>query len=207
GPLGKLGSERGVCQGMAGITGAFFEMGRFDPSQPKPTAKQSQEIVDRLIRRHSGGCSTQELIPGYANLREFCAAHTEIFLKRSISYNASIAAVEILPTLPQFLTLKSKPVTSGSLRRQLDRTVQSLSTKLREGRIPLVMVYSHVTNVLSLTETLTPTGKNVKLITYDSNDFSKTRSLTIRYGNDGLPTADNRMIWDVTPDRRWVSCR
>lgn len=207
GPLGQLGSNQGVCQGMAGIAGAFYEMGSFDPSRPKPAAKQAQEIIDRFIRRHAGGCSNQEVVPGYESLRQFCEANTEIFLKRSISYNASIAVIEILPKLPQFFILKSKPIRSERHRRQLHATVQGLIKKLNSGRAPLVMVYSHVTNVIGVSELRFPSGrKNVTLTTYDSNNNQRTHSQTIAYEADGLPALTNRMIWDVTPDRRVVGC-
>lgn len=203
GPLGRLGAKRGVCQGIAGISAAFFEQGVFDPSLPKPTENEARALIDRFVHRHSGGCSVRETVPGFANLKDFCSAYPGVFLRKAIAYNTSIAAREIVPHLPLFYTIKREPIRTERQRRLLHETVESLRTKVREGKSPLVLVYSHVMNVVSVADR----GPEVAITYYDSNDLSGFRSLTVQYAADGLPALGaNRMLWDITPERAGVRC-
>lgn len=207
GPLGEFGSRTGVCQGMAGTSAAFAEIVRFDPNARKLSPLATKTLIDQVVRLHSGNCRVTRVIPGYRNLREFCEANVEHFLKKSISYNADIAVREIALNLPQFLRLKAKPISTAREQQQLLSTLQDFWKKLEAGKSPLMLVYSHVVNLTSMSTELLSDGRTkITMKYYDSNDNSYIHTREVTLDRNGLPELTNRMIWDVTPERGSVGC-
>jgi hypothetical protein len=59
----------------------FFQYARFEPSQPKANEAAYRRLVRAVVAknpRRDGADSERVVIPGYANLREFSAAHERI---------------------------------------------------------------------------------------------------------------------------------
>jgi hypothetical protein len=106
--LGDYAVDHGVCQGMGGIMAAFHEGARFAPEQARPATEADAEALLRAVMRaHAGGCgpvaaSARVAVPGFVGLREFCGAFPRLFLREAVTYNASIATVEIAPRWPEF---------------------------------------------------------------------------------------------------------
>ncbi len=203
GPMGVLGSKKGVCQGMSGIVSAFHEHAKFSPGKSKMTYNEALAAMAELRRYHSGGCALKKNveITGYANLNEFCRAHKSLLMANAIDYNADIAVREISWNLDEFLILQDSPITSTLGRINLHASVESLRKRLGSGRWPLMLYYSHVVGVHSVT-----THKDkVVFGLYDSN-YGSSIEYTVNYAKDGLPKSGQKMIWDTTPDRLTTVC-
>lgn len=207
GPLGEFGTRTGVCQGMAGTAAAFAEIVQFKPNARKLTANATKILIDQIVRLHTGNCKVTRVIPGYANLQEFCKANVELFLKKSIANNADIAVREIAVHLPQFLRLKRKPISTAREQQQLLATLQGFWKKLESGKSPLMLVYSHVVNLTAMSNELLADGRTrIVLKYYDSNNNADIYSREITLDRHGLPELTNSMVWDVTPERAGVRC-
>lgn len=208
GPLGQLGVKKGVCQGMSGIVSAFHEHAKFSPGKSKMTYNESIAALLELRRYHSGGCklSRKVEITGYANLNDFCKAQKGLFMAHAIDYNADIAVREISWYIDQFLILQDSKITSYLGRSNLHNHVESLRRRIGLGRWPLMLYYSHVVGVLSATNHYV-NGKLDKVVfgIYDSN-YSSSIERVVHYFKDGLPTAGQKMLWDVTPSRMTTVC-
>lgn len=208
GPMGVLGSKKGVCQGMSGIVSAFHEHAKFSPSKAKMTYNESMAALSELRRYHSGGCklSRKVEIKGYANLNEFCRAQKSLFMANAIDYNADIAIREISWNLDQFFVLQDSPITSYLGRLNLHSSIESIRDRWGAGRLPLMLYYSHVVTVVSITNYFKD-GVRTKIVfgLYDSN-YSTSTEYTIHYTSDGLPKAGQKMLWDVTPSRLTTIC-
>lgn len=207
GALGRYGVKEGVCQGMAGIAAAFIENVKFNPNASKLSPVDTKTLINQIVRLHTGNCKVTRVIPGYANLQEFCKANVELFLKKSIANNADIAVREIAVHLPQFLRLKRKPISTAREQQQLLATLQGFWKKLEAGKSPLMLVYSHVVNLTAISNELLADGRTrIVLKYYDSNNNADIYSREITLGRDGLPELTNSMVWDVTPERAGVRC-
>ena len=202
GPLGRLGSTEGVCQGMSGLVSAFHEHAIFRPLKSKMIYNEALNAVNELRRYHSGGCSLKKKIEisGFAHLNEFCQAHKDLFMESSIDYNADIAIREIAWNLDQFLILKNAPIVSLKGRRSLHSKIESLREQLAKGHWPLLLYYRHVVTVHSAIKT----EDKVVFEIYDSN--LRTVEFVINYDIDGLPLSGQKMIWDITPNRLTTAC-
>ncbi len=208
GPMGVLGSKKGVCQGMSGIVSAFHEHAKFSPNKAKMTYNESMVALAELRRYHSGGCklSRKVEITGYANLNEFCRAQKSLFMANAIDYNADIAVREISWSLDQFLILQDSAITSYLGRLNLHNSVESIRDRWGAGRLPLMLYYSHVVTVVSITNYY-KAGVRTKITfgLYDSN-YSTSTEYTVHYGSDGMPKSGQKMLWDVTPSRLTTIC-
>lgn len=195
--LGKLGVKKGVCQGIAGLSAAFYEHVVFDPTAPKELdgeRKVESFIRDLRTRYRFGPSDSKVRVGGYADLKSFCADYRMVFLRQSARFNAEIAISDILPVYPSFLAHKSKSIKSSRDQDRLARFIRSVNKTLEEGRLPLILVYSHVVAVLS---SQTRTGAT-DLLVYDSN-HKAPRTWTIALDPDGRPSLGNRMHWEITP--------
>lgn len=208
GPLGVLGSNKGVCQGMSGIVSAFHEHAKFSPGKAKLTYNESMSAMAELRRYHSGGCklSRKVEITGYANLNEFCRAQKDLFMAHAIDYNTDIAIREISWNIDEFLILQDSQITSYLGRVNFHNSVESLRKRLSAGRWPLMLYYSHVVTVLSVTNHYANGIKDkVTFGLYDSN-YSTSTEYVVHYAKDGLPKSGQKMIWDTTPSRLTTIC-
>jgi hypothetical protein len=203
GPLGVLGSNKGVCQGMSGIVSAFHEHATFRPSKAKMTDNEAMSAVAWLRQYHSGGCElTKKVeIDGYANLNEFCKDHKDLLMANAIDYNADIAIREISWNLEEFLSYQHTPLVTMKGRQLLHSHVESIRKIFRSGRWPLLLYHSHVVTVHSV---MKYADKMVFGI-YDSN-YSTSIEYVITYGPDNLPKSGQKMIWNTTPDRLTTVC-
>ncbi len=195
GPLGRLGAKKGVCQGVSGIVSAFKENAVFNPGVQAQGPREAKSLLREVLDLYSHASPKKVTVNGYANLQEFCRARRELFLKTAIAFNASIALHEITPLLPQFWSMKGRPIVGEGERLRLHRTVERLRRSLAEGRWPLLLYYSHVVTVFSLEAH--PEG--VLLGVYDSNMLAPV-SYLVRYTQD-LPSEGQRMLWEITPKR------
>jgi hypothetical protein len=208
GPLGVLGSSKGVCQGMSGLVAAFYEHAKFVPSEEKMSDFEASVAVSELRRYHSGDCSLNKKvkISGFSNLNEFCLAHKDLLMANAIDYNTDIAIREISWNLEEFLLLKKSPMTTLYGRTKLHQNVEALRKIYRSGRQPLLLYHSHVVAVHKVTIHL-----NKELLTkvvfgiYDSN-YKTSVEYVVHYSPDGLPTAGQKMIWNTTPSRTTTVC-
>lgn len=207
GPLGILGSEKGICQGMSGIVSAFHEHATFSPGKSKMTDSEARWAVNDLLEYHSGGCSKNKKIEikGFDNLNEFCQAHKDLLMEKAIYYNTDIALREISWKLDQFYLFKSLPVNTIG-KAILESNIQSLRKRLLSGRWPLMLYYSHVVTVHHMRYFMKG-GKTDKIVfgIYDSN-YATSQEYTIYYDTNGLPKSGQKMIWDTTPNRLTTIC-
>ena len=207
GPLGRLGDEKGVCQGMSGIVSGFYEQTSFEPERQRLSESEAFHALEDVVKMHSANCSRKKVvISGYSNLQEFCRDHKRLFLAKSISYNADIAVKEIAPLYLEFQSYKKKPVTTSVGRRKIHKAVEIIRKKLSQGRWPLMLYFSHVVSVVSIKDEFTH-GKLSKVILgiYDSN-YEATLKYEIPYELDDLPGIGQKMIWEITPERKFVPC-
>jgi hypothetical protein len=208
GPLGQLGHKKGICQGMSGVVSAFLEHAVFKPNKKKMGFSEASWAVTDILRLHSGGCSPKKKIEisGYSSLNDFCRTHKDLLMANSIDYNADIAFREISWKMDQFLFFEDSPIQSLHGRLKLHKNLLSLKNRLSEGRYPLMLYYSHVVMIHSLSN-LYSEGKLSKVVLgiYDSN-FSRSTEYVIDYSHDALPKIGQRMIWDITPSRMTTPC-
>lgn len=208
GPMGELGSKKGVCQGMSGLVSAFHEHAKFSPHKTKMTYSEAMVAVAELRRYHSGGCGLNKKveIKGFANLNDFCRSHKDLLMGNAIDYNADIAVREISWKLDEFLYLQDDAINSKLNRIKMHNNVESLRKRLSNGRWPLMLYYSHVVTVHNAT-VFTKAGVRSRVVfgLYDSNS-SRSITYEVRYGADGLPAQGQRMIWDITPSRLTTVC-
>jgi hypothetical protein len=207
GPLGRLGDEKGVCQGMSGIVSGFHEQANFQAASARLTESETFHALEDIVRRHSAGCSREKIvIRGYSNLQELCRDHKRIFLSKSIAYNADIAIKEIAPLYLEFQSFKAKPVNTSSGRKKIHRAIEAIRKKLALGRWPLMLYFSHVVSVVALKDEFTH-GKlsKVTMEIYDSN-YQASLKYEIPYDLDDLPAMGQKMIWEITPERKLVPC-
>jgi hypothetical protein len=203
GPMGELGSKKGICQGMSGIVSAFHEHASFQPTKTKMTYNEAMDAISELRRYHSGGCKLKKKvqITGYSNLFDFCKAHKNLLMANAIDYNTDIAVREISWNLEEFLILQDAPIKTNLGRLNLHAKVESLREDLKQGRWPLLLYYSHVVAVHSVTKT----SDKVVFEIYDSN-YSTSIEYTVAYSSDGLPKSGQKMIWNTTPNRLTTAC-
>ena len=208
GPLGILGSSKGVCQGMAGLVAAFYEHAKFVPNTQKMTDFEASIAVSELRRYHSGDCSFQKKvkISGFSNLNEFCRAHKDLLMANAIDYNTDITVREISWNLEEFLTLQKSPMNTIYGRMKLHLNVERLRKIYVSGRQPLLLYHAHAVAIHKVTLHL-----NKNLLTkivfgiYDSN-YNTSTEYAVLYSKDGLPSAGQKMIWNITPSRTTTFC-
>lgn len=203
GPMGQLGSKKGICQGMSGIVSAVREHATFQPTKSKMSANDAFWAMAELRRYHSGGCSSSKKvkITGYANLQEFCRDHKDLLMANAIDYNADIAIREIGWNIDEFLIYTDNPITSLGGRRLMHSHINTLIDYVNEGKWPLLLYYSHVVGIHSVVKT----KDKVTFGIYDSN-YSKSIEYSIAYSSDGLPKPGQKMVWNATPDRLTTVC-
>lgn len=122
-------------------------------------------------------------------------------MANAIDYNLDLAIREISWNLDQFLVYQDTPLTSLGARQIFHTKIESIRKHYREGRWPLLLYYSHVVAVHSVVKY----ADKIVFGIYDSN-YSTSIEYVITYGNDGLPKAGQKMIWDTTPDRLTTIC-
>ena len=191
-PWGEFAVKTGACQGIAGLSAAFFENAEYLPQEKAPTSRaDARGLIRRLIHAHQRGWGkTPEKIqiPGYANLRSFCEDFRSEFMRSSVLYNRSIATHEILKKLPEFLETKGK-ISTPSEQLSLQKTLEGFEKRLARGEVPLLLYYHHVVLVYGLKHR----GTETVLTVYDSNR-SKSREMVF------TPEGPFQ-VWDVTPHR------
>lgn len=189
-PWGSFAVKTGACQGIAGISAAFFEHGEFNPSFSKPQNNaEVREIITRMIHQD------KVVVPGYKNLKEFCADFKSEFLRAAVLYNRDIAVQEIAKYYPQLSASKGVMKNLADQKHVLNVLV-GFEKKLLEGKLPLLLYYKHVVLVYDFEKT----ADAVILTVYDSN-FLQPRIMKFDLNQAQLPELSNKMIWDITPTR------
>ena len=200
-PWGTLAVKTGACQGIAGVSAAFFENAEFRPEESAPKSRaEVRELISRVIRLHRRGwekTSEKISVPGFANLRSFCQDFKSEFLRSAVLYNRSIATHEILKDLPEFLETHGK-IHKNIQRSQLQKTLDGFELRLSRGEVPLLLYYHHVVLVYGLKRKQWDTHSEIILTVYDSNRM-QVREMVFAPKN---PDFGNFMVWDVTPERR-----
>lgn len=201
GLLGKWGEKKGVCQGIAGVSAAFFENASFDPDAPKVQgSKQARKLIDQVVDLYERNRAGRVTIPGYADVHAFCADYKSAFLTEVIDLNAKLAITKILGRLPGFLKKKDKKLSTRKDQLKLNKELQSILARLRQGRPAILLYFSHAI-LVTAAETRMDGDRavSVELTTYNSN-FSGPGTWSIPLDSDGMPTAAaNTMFWDITP--------
>lgn len=195
--LGRLGVKEGVCQGIAAISGALLRNVEFRAGS-RPTEAEGARLLSRAVSSYLANRTSRVVVEGYRNAREFCAAHRDAFLRKSIYANADIAAREILVRVPELFSRKKSGVETLADRKRLLGRMQELREELRSGRPALMLLWKHVVLIYGYRET----PDEVVLSAYDSNSELE-REFRIALDSEGLPVSGQPMIWDITPHRRW----
>lgn len=201
--LGSLGVKKGVCQGIAGISAAFRENAEFFPNAPADSAASVARKMTRTLRAKRVGSRERISFRGHSSLAALCRANRMAFLKKSVWLNTDIAVKDIVPIYGSFSRLKKTPLRNfrdpEALRRQLAANLAEALSELREGRYPLLLYFSHVVLVRGYTDSVAADGsRRIELGIYDSNHPDALRTISLPISPDGLPSAENSMIWILT---------
>lgn len=213
-PFGRVGSREGICQGMAGVSAAFFQHAQFEPTQTKRlTQREARRRVHQLIRLHKNNCPTNRKVkfPGYTNLKSFCKDYTNVLVDRATLYNFGLVMREVFKDLPQFLIQKNIPITRRRHQRQLNRTLESIHQSIESGEPALLLYHSHVVMVYGFEVHKNSNGRpdSVNLLIYDSNmrqpafPNSIPHHYTVHLTSEGEVAMGQPLFWDITPNRVW----
>jgi hypothetical protein len=198
--LGKLGVKKGVCQGIAAISGALRENAEFVPNAPADAPSEIERKLASAVAANREGSRAKIQIMGFSSVEALCQANRMAFLKKAVWLNSEIIVSDILPVYLQFSRLKKAPIETQknpeALRRQLADTLAQTLAELREGRYPLLMFFSHVVLVRGYHDVLDEDGsRRIDLEVYDSNRMEALRTIPVTMAADGLPSGKNPMYW------------
>lgn len=187
-PWGSFAVKTGACQGIAGISAAFFEHAQFNQSLEKPKSKSEvREIISQILAKE------KLIVPGYQNLVEFCTDYKSEFLRASVLYNRDIAISEIAQHYPQLNSSKGVMKTLAD-QKQVLNVLNGFEKKLQSNQLPLMLYFKHVVLVYDFKRNL----DSIALTVYDSN-LLEPREMKFTFDENQLPELSNRLIWDVTP--------
>ena len=144
-PFNLIGESNGVCQGISGIASAFMRNVRFSPSRPRPTRGEAEDMISLASAFSINGCLHPFTIPGFANMREFCAVYGHELRTAVLDMNLAIAMGQIFDQIGEYSSLRE----FGAIRRRTQATLQSVIAGLIASRRPLLLYRSHVVMVNS----------------------------------------------------------
>jgi len=160
------------CVPVALAARLFFQHARFETNLPPPDAAIAGALVRQVLRRSPRpevGEAERVIIPGYANLRDFSAAHEQHLKAESgNSWNSYFQRGNWRMIFP-------------FLRRYQEKTARRLLESIRRNRPPVVHLGDfpalHINHAVVLFDAR-ESDKEIEFSVYDPNDSSKPHKLT-----------------------------
>lgn len=160
------------CFTVSRLAREFFYHARFDAAQPRATPAEYQKLI-QAVRSRDSRCPSPEsekiVIPGYANLNEFSAAHPD-FLK-----------VAAGAAWHSYVQRGNWRMIFPFGRRHQSQTAAALAEKITRGFLPIVhlvdfptLKMNHAILLTGVTET--PTGLSFRA--YDPNNPGQAVALS-----------------------------
>ncbi len=161
------------CFVVARSVDQFFKFARFDPQQPVADDAVYRKLIHRVISRsprHRSSNSERIVIPGYADLRSFSAAHQKLLKEQCGS------------ALQSYFQRGNWRMIFPFSRREQQKMAEQLLAAVRRDRIAI----AHVVNFPSLSInhavllfSAKESGERVEFSAYDPNNPAKP--LTVRF--------------------------
>jgi len=159
------------CFPMTRAAREFFYHARFDPHSAKLEARDYRKLAGKIVRRNSR-CPSAEadriVLPGYADLHDFSADHSEL-LREACGGPVS-----------SYLQRGNWRMVFPVSERRFRKTAASLVNEIQAGRLPIVHVYrfpdTSLNHAIILYHASEEPGR-VKFRAYDPNDPGRPAEL------------------------------
>ena len=195
-PLQQIANKGGACQGLVGISRAFFLNADFRSEDERLSEANLMTRLKEIIKRQRHETPGERIvIPGFSNLRELCDEYRPWFEKKSVYENAYLTLRDTARHYPQLV--------AGPDHKDQRRNIEALDSiqkRLKSGSPSLMLYPSHVVMVIGMDITSMEGGRyKVVLELYDPNDNVQFRFMTFFLNHATTQTLDGVPIFDVTP--------